>query len=399
MSYWQTEIQMQTNNKRRLFFITELLCCCMLLANTAEAQKTGKDTIKQKPVLRDTLDNKLDFSGFLNDPKGFIPVPMIVTEPALGGFGGLLIPMFIKPVKGLPGTYSPPDITAFPAMYTANKSWLVGAFRMGSIPKWSMKYRVGIAYADINLSFYRTLPNIGDKEFKFNIEALPVLLSLSKKINKKEVYLGVQYTYSHTKVAARFTDSLPAFVDKAKALDSKTGSLGVFVDWDKRNSIFTADKGARINILYTADAQWTGSDYNYQRTNASVNWFVPVKKNWISGVRGEVQHVFDEPPFYLLPYISLRGVPAARYQGVTTVILETEQRFDMNLRWSLLGFAGLAKAIERKQSFGEASYVYNVGTGFRYLIARAFKIRAGVDIARGPEEFGYYIVFGHNWNR
>jgi outer membrane protein assembly factor BamA len=158
------------------------------------------------------------------------------------------------------------------------------------------------------------------------------LLNVSKKINKKEIYLGLQYVFSRTKVKSRFSDSLPAFVDKAKEVDSKTGSLGVFLDWDKRNTIFTPDKGVRVNLSYSVNAEWTASDYNYQRTDAWINWFTSVKKNWISGLRAEVQHVFDDPPFYLLPYLSLRGVPAARYQGDSTVLLETEQRFDMNLQ-------------------------------------------------------------------
>ena len=36
----------------------------------------------------DSLDGKLDFSSFLADNAyGFLPVPIIITEPALGGFG------------------------------------------------------------------------------------------------------------------------------------------------------------------------------------------------------------------------------------------------------------------------------------------------------------------------
>jgi hypothetical protein len=38
-------------------------------------------------MMRDTLDGQLDFSSFLIDAHGFIPIPFIVTEPALGGFG------------------------------------------------------------------------------------------------------------------------------------------------------------------------------------------------------------------------------------------------------------------------------------------------------------------------
>jgi hypothetical protein len=80
-------------------------------------------------------------------------------------------------------------------------------------------------------------------------------------------------------------------------------------------------------------------------------------------------------------------------------LLETEQRIDLSLRWSAVAFAGVGKALQRDEHFDEAQTAYNFGGGFRYLIARAFKIRAGIDVAKGPDSFGWYIVFGHNWNR
>ncbi|EMQ94666.1 glyceraldehyde 3-phosphate dehydrogenase [Xanthomarina gelatinilytica] len=42
--------------------------------------------------------------------------------------------------------------------------------------------------------------------------------------------------------------------------------------------------------------------------------------------------------------------------------------------------------------------MYNYGTGFRYLIARKFKIRMGIDVVWPNHDFGYYIVFGCAWN-
>ncbi|HEY6506341.1 MAG TPA: BamA/TamA family outer membrane protein [Chitinophagaceae bacterium] len=376
------------------------LCCCLMMMQALMAQeKQPGDKENKKALLHDTLDGKLDFSHFLIDPKGFIPIPFIITEPALGGFGGLLVPMFIKPGRSVNGKgYAPPDITALAAMYTVNNSWVLGAFRSASIPKWSMKYRAAAGYGSINLAFYRELPSAGEKKFSFNITTLPVMVSLSKKISKQDIYIGLQYLHLNSKVKPEFDEPLPDFI-KQEELDNQTASLGVFMDWDRRNSIFTPDKGARLYLLGSADDQWTGSDFTYQRVEGALNWFVPVKANWISGLRTEIQHVFNEPPFYLLPYISLRGVPIARYQGATTVLLETEQRIDLNLRWSVVGFGGLGKAIERNESFDDAQTVYNIGTGFRYLIARIFRIRAGIDIAKGPDSFGYYIVFGHNWNR
>jgi len=386
---------------------TKLFICFVtatVLQQTAFAQADTtlrpKSKDSSETIFRDPLDGKFDFSRFLIDAKGFIPVPFIITEPAVGGFGVAIVPMFLTPKKRPPGYkgYIAPDITAGFAMYTVNKSWMLGGIRIGSIPAKGIKYRIGGAIADLNLSFYRNIHGTGEKEFAFSVKALPLLVSFSKRITRQEIYFGLQYFFAKNKLTPLFTDSLPPSI-KTDEMNSNIGSLGAFIDWDKRDNFFTADKGARINVLYTANDNWTGSDFTYQRLSGALNWFLPFKKTWISGVRLETNFTFGDPPFYALPSLALRGVPAVRFQGYTTALIETEQRFDLSLRWSAVAFAGLGKALERNESFGEAETAYNYGAGFRYLIARAFKIRAGIDIAKGPDSFGWYIVFGHNWNR
>ena len=361
---------------------------------------TPRSKASSKALLKDTLDGKFDFSSFLIDAKGFIPVPFIITEPAVGGFGLAVVPMFLTPKKRPEGYkgYIAPDITAGFAMYTVNKSWMLGGMRIGSIPAKGLKYRIGAGIGDLNLSFYRDVTDKGEKEFAFSVKTVPLLFSLSKKITKQDVYFGLQYFFAKSKLTPLFVDSLPTSI-KSDELESNVASLGTFIDWDRRDNFFTADKGARINLLYSANDNWTGSDFTYQKLSAALNLFIPVKKNWISGFRLESNFAFGDPPFYALPSLVLRGVPAVRFQGYTTTLIETEQRFDLSLRWSAVAFAGLGKALEQDESFGEAETAYNFGGGFRYLIARAFRIRTGIDIAKGPDSFGWYIVFGHNWNR
>jgi hypothetical protein len=352
----------------------------------------------KKRMLRDTLDHKLDFSRFIIDAKGFLPVAMIITEPALGGIGLAAAPLFISPKKSPdPNKYTAPDITVAAAMYTANKSWMLGAVHIGSWPKAGIKYRFGAFYGDINLNFY---PTVKDKEVKldFNIRTVPVFASISKSISKNDIHLGLKYVFLRTKLVPNFVDTIPAIIPE-KDLDSHAAALGVFLDWDKRNSIFTPDKGIRANMEYSVNDNWTGSDFEYQKLAGFVHWFVPIRSKWISGLRLEGQQVFDTPPFFLNPTIIMRGIPALRYQGASTVLAETEQRYDFNLRWSALAFGGIAQVVDKDQSFGDGKTVYNAGVGFRYLVARAFKLRAGIDVAIGPDSWGYYIVFGHNWNR
>lgn len=386
--------------RRRFIKVVLFTAICLTWSFGIDAQQRQALTREEKKaIMRDTLDGQFDFSRYLIEAKGFIPIPVIITEPALGGFGLFLAPVFLTP-KHLPGYngYIPPDITGVAGMYTANDSWFAGGFRMGSFLKAGLRYRAMVGYTSLNLSFYRDLPNLDEQEFEFNIDALPVYLSLSRRLINQDLYLGLQYLYSKTEVAPLFDGDLPEFVPRPD-LAKNTGSLGTFLDWDKRSNMFTPDKGTRIYAIYNVNAHWTGSEYESERINTFVNWFSQIKPHWISGLRAEVQQLFGEPPFYTYPAINMRGVPAAKYQGNTTLLLETEQRYDLNLRWSVLGFVGYAQTFFKDESISEGKSLVAGGAGFRYLIARAFSIRSGIDIATGPDGFAWYIVFGHNWNR
>jgi hypothetical protein len=93
----------------------------------------------------------------------------------------------------------------------------------------------------------------------------------------------------------------------------------------------------------------------------------------------------------------MRGLPIFRYQGKADLLTELEARWDFVSRWSLMFYSGFGKAFDDWSDFGSADLIATYGTGFRYLIARKFKLRTGIDIAKGPETWAYYIVFGSNW--
>ena len=46
----------------------------------------------------DPEDGQLDLSYFLENPRGFLPIPIVITEPAIG-YGGGLAGMFLRPRK------------------------------------------------------------------------------------------------------------------------------------------------------------------------------------------------------------------------------------------------------------------------------------------------------------
>lgn len=379
---------------------------CKLFFTVAFFFFSLQSIIAQKPHIsvKDSLDGALDLSDYIIYAHGFIVVPTIITEPALGGFGGAIVPVFLKkhdPVIDENGKkrFVNPDITGGLGMYTENKSWMVGAFRSGSLIKSKILYRVMAGYGDMNLSFYaNNLPNAKDQEFKLNFKSTIFYTQWLKQFNNPKWSAGPQYLFLNSKINLPDIDLPPPFVNP-KDIKSTISQFGGAIQFDGRDNIFTPDKGIRLQSDFFWSDDVIGSDYDAWRVNLSAIGFYPITKKLIGGLRVEGEQAFGSPPFYLLPGINLRGIPAARYQGKTSIVTEVELRWDLYRRWSLMGYGGLASAFNDWDQAFAKPVVYSYGTGFRYLLARKFKLRMGVDVARGPEDWAYYIVFGSNWLR
>ena len=359
---------------------------------------------KKKISLKDSLDGAFDVSDYIIDANGFIPIPYIITEPALGGFGGALIPVFIKKrppyldsINGrLEKTIVQPDITGGLGAYTVNNTWLVAGFRSGTLIKSRIKYVIGGGFGNINLSFYRTFTQLGEKELKFNIQTLPLFLQASKRIGFSRWYIGPKYIFLKTDVKYN-GDKILDSLGKTYEANSIVSQLGAIVEMDNRDNIFTPDKGMKIHVDGSRSDDFLGSDYEFWRVNYFMYAYKPITKKLVGGFRLDGQQAFGEPPFFMLPYLSMRGLPAVRYQGKADILSEVEMRWDFVKRWSLMLFGGAGKAFDDWSHFDEADWITTYGTGFRYLLARKFKLRVGIDVAKGPESWAYYIIFGTNW--
>ncbi len=357
---------------------------------------------------KDSLDGAFDLSDWIIDYNGFIPVPAIITESALGGFGGALVPVFIKQQKPrvINGKVYPmaPDVTAAFGGYTLNDSWAVGAGRVASIPKWGVKYKLMGGYASINMDYYKTLhlPQ-GDveKEFGLNIRTIPVAAYIGKLFKNPRWIVGVQYLFAHSDVSLQaHTDN--QYIDSlisSKDYNSNIAWLGLLGEYDTRDNTFTPNRGVKAYLNTMWNSSVWGSDYSYLQMEGAFYWFKPINTRWISGFRFDMQQVFGDIPFYIKPFLDMRGVPAVRYQGKTTMLAEAEQRFDVYKRWSLVALGGTGKAFDNFNDFSKATWVYNYGGGFRYLIARKLGLRMGVDVAKSNDSWGYYLIFGSGWLR
>ncbi|MBO9201721.1 MULTISPECIES: BamA/TamA family outer membrane protein [Niastella] len=383
-----------------------LKCCFCILLFLQGWQTAFSQPAKYKISLKDSLDKALDLSDWIIQANGFVPIPFIITEPALGGFGGALIPVFIKKnppyydsVNGkLKITPVAPNITGGMGVYTLNDTWMVGGFRSGTLVKQRIKYTIGAAYADVNMSFYKTFEHIGEKEMAFNIKILPVLLQGSKRLFKSNWYAGFKYLF--LKADTRYVGDT-SMVNLVKSLEMTKiiSQLGILIELDNRDNIFTPFKGMKVHADVSRADNVLGSDYEFWRINYYMYAYRMIIPSITAGFRLDGQQAFGDPPFYMLPYIDMRGIPVYRYQGNADVLSELELRWDFTRRWSAMLFGGAGKAFDEWSEFGNTNWVTSYGTGFRYLLARKFKLRVGIDVAHGPDTWAYYIVFGSNWSK
>jgi len=281
-------------------------------------------------------------------------------------------------------------------LFTANGSWGGMAFRSGTLIKSRIKYLVGGGYLNMNMSFYKTFPQIGEQEMAFNIKTVPIILQGIKRIGFSKWYGGFRYMFMNSKISfegeEKF-DSLGTLLESRNVLSELSG----IIELDSRDNIFTPDRGVKFHVDGGCSNQAIGSDYDFWEANYYSYLYHPLARNLIGGLRIDGQQTFGTVPFYLLPYLDMRGLPVFRYQGQADILTEAELRWDFRYRWSIMLYSGIGKAFDDWNDFGSAEWINTIGTGFRYLIARKFKLRMGIDVARGPEKWAYYIVFGSNW--
>jgi hypothetical protein len=343
----------------------------------------------------DTLDNGFDASAWLSQRYGFIPIVSIITEPAIGPGASLGLGFLHRAQKDLGKPLDhPPSVSGLFGMYTANDSWGVGGGHAGFWKDDRIRYRGGLGYVSMNLTYY---PQVLIKSVDFNVEGGGLLQELSFRIMDTNLFLGARYTFTKTRATIEIPlDSLD--IDPWE-IDNKIGGLGALSMYDSRNNVFTPDRGIRAGISYMYYDEVFGSDRTYQRLDTYALGFHPVTNTIYFGLRLDGRFNFGDAPFYALPYIDLRGVPAMRYQGKYTALAETEWRWDFTGRWSLDFFGGVGRTAPRRGDFSDGETAWNAGGGFRYLLARLFGLRAGCDIARGPEDWAFYVIVGSAWGR
>ena len=319
-----------------------------------------------------------------------------MTEPAFGaGIGGGVLYFHERDEsesKRADGTKVPPSMSFGGGVATENGTWAAFLGHSGVWNEGRTRYLGAAVAADIRLDFFGVQgSNELDDGIGLRMQAVATLHDLRFEVLD---HLFVGGKYSIAGVDTQFDLNLPG-----QPIDSEStvAGLGAVVAWDDRDNTFTPDSGTRAEATVRWHDDWLGSDFQYAQLDLIAFHWAPLGSKWVLGLRGEFHGAGDEAPFYALPFLRMRGVPAFRYLGDYTLTGEVEPRFKIDERWSVVGFIAAGAAVGSVSDFGSSDTIVAGGGGFRYLLARKLGFAAGLDVAQGPEDTTVHLVFGTYW--
>ena len=342
---------------------------------------------------RDKEDGAFDVGEWLASGKGFLPVVMPITEPAVGvGLAGV-IAYFHRPSdqpaeEGAPA--APPSITFAGGAETDNGTWAAFGGHLGIWNEGRTRYLGAVVVADANLRFYGEGEDLS-KSLTWNVELEGVLQQIKFEV-AEHFFVGPQFFYVSTKNRIGVDDTAV----ESSTLESDLAGLGLTLSYDDRNTLFTPTSGLYAGAGVTVHDDAIGSDFRYTRADLKLFKYWDVDP-FVLGLRVEGSGTSTGAPFYGLPYLKMRGVPAFRYLGRHTALVEVEPTWRITPRWSVLCFLAAGQAVLDASNFGDDTHVAG-GVGFRYLMASRQGLGAGIDFARGPEESALYFTVGSSWS-
>lgn len=338
----------------------------------------------------DPVDGRIDASRWLLDNAyGFLPVPVMITDPDVGNGGGVAALFFheteeqkrIRKENPEKVASIAPSVTGIVGIGTDNGSRIFGGFHNGVWKDDTIRYE-GAAYSvDVNITNYQL-----GSALKMNYQGLFAYQKIDFRIGESNWWLGADYNL--------MSGDVTFGGDSATRGSHRDGSLGFKVTYDDLDNFFSPEQGVKAKVMYTRAAKALGGDFDYSKLDVDVQSHHKVGDKWVASWRAKSVNVSDGVAYYRKPGIELRGMSGNRHQGDDIYQGELQVAYKIDSRWSVLGFAGAGVAINPGE---ETKLKGAYGMGFRHLIARQLGLKWGIDVATSMEKSTIALQFGSAW--
>ena len=336
----------------------------------------------------------------------FLPIPIIITEPAIGeGLGAGLVYFHADHGSATSQLTSaqklnqadrkqtpPPTATGVFGFYTNNDTRGYGIGHSQTFKDDTWRLTALLADAKVIATYY-----ISDFPFDFSLEGTIAFARMKRRIGDSNVFFGLATSYLDSEISFPLDPILPGDEPIFPEVGFKDVGASMSFLYDSRDDTMMPTTGWLGELAGWHYDENIGGDFDYTKAKLKLNSFHKFGKNFVFGWRIEGEIAEGDYPFYAAPYVKLRGIPALRYQGKSAGVVEVELRYQFAKRWAVLGFTGEGWTDERNIADETANEIDAFGFGMRWLALPTKNVWVGLDLARGPEEDAFYIQMVHPW--
>ena len=328
----------------------------------------------------------------------FAGVPVVNYSNATGFSLGAMGQAFYKISKK--DSISPVSSSGIFAMYTTNGTWFGALFQRLYINKDRWRILAAVGSGNINYQYFQEIPVFGTGGFiGYNTQANFAMLKVERKIIGK-LYFGLLGIYSNSKTVF----DLPEFIPPSLLTNQRSmNSAGYTLNYDKRDNQINPYSGYNITFRNNFYRDWIGSDDKFESYNFTYNHFIPIKSSRdIIATRFHTAIATGDVPFQgqnVVGQDDIRGYTEGRYRDNQVYALQAEYRHRFKNKFGMVGFFGMATAVETLSDLNRAPFLPGGGLGIRYMAIEKMRINIGLDAALGKDDWGVYFRIGESFGR
>ena len=220
----------------------------------------------------DPIDGQLDMGEYLaENAYGFLPVPILITEPAVGyggGFTGIFLhesdeqrekrKKLAAQSRDGGAQLLTPAITAVGGFATENGTWMGFIAHRRTWNNDSIRYLGGAGYGDINMTFYRqSTPKALDslapgQGVELGMTGGGGIQKIQWRLPDSNWFIGASQQYFAPDLSINNYPRANEIIARIANTSPTSSGLGLLLEYDSKNSFLNPTQGYN----YTAEYMW-----------------------------------------------------------------------------------------------------------------------------------------------
>ncbi len=328
--------------------------------------------------------------------KKVAAIPIFNYSRTVGFSFGFMGQIFYKINKN--DSISPTSYTGLIGLLTTNQTYFTGVFQNYYLKEDTWRLKIAAGYGNINFQYWQESPDMYGTFVDYNTKHSFLLLQAQRKIYNK-LYAGLNFVISEAKTEYDEVSGVP----EVQLVEYNImNNIGYLINLDKREHQMNPYEGFNISIKNDFYREWLNSSYNFEKFKITYNHFYTINNtNNILATRISFNISTGNVPFEgenVVGREDIRGYSEGKYRDKQVYAIQAEYRWHFYKQFGMVGFAGLASAVNDASELFKNNILPGTGLGLRYMMIPNERINIGIDVAVGKDDWGLYFRIGEAFN-